>query len=127
MVIEKGSGFKWRLTGFYGHPETHRRIKSWRYLDTLNRQFSLPWLCFSDFNKILFAEEKSGGAPRSQQQMEAFRNIINKFGLKDMGYSRFDFTWCNQQKGDNRVYLRLDRALATPRWMEHFPNVRVQH
>lgn len=72
VVIEKGSGFKWRLTGFYGQPETHRRIKSWRYLDTLSRQFSLPWLCFSDFNKILSAEEKLGGAPRSQQQMEAF-------------------------------------------------------
>lgn len=23
VVTEEGSGFKWRLTSFYGHPETH--------------------------------------------------------------------------------------------------------
>ena len=87
----------------------------------------MPCLCFGDFNEILSVEEKLRGAPRSQQQMEAFQNIINKCGFKDMGYSGFDFTWCNQQEGDNRVYLRLDRVLATLRWMEHFPNVRVKH
>ena len=43
------------------------------------------------------------------------------------GYSGVDFTWCNQQEGDNIVYLRLDRAIATLDWLEHFPNVRVQH
>ena len=96
VVMEEGSGFKWRLTSFYGHQETHWRKESWRYLDTLNRQFHLPCLCFGNFNEILSVEEKLRGASRSQQQMEAFRNIINKYGFKDMGYSGFDFTWCNQ-------------------------------
>ena len=35
IVIEEVSGFIWRLTGFYGHPETHRRRESWRFLNTL--------------------------------------------------------------------------------------------
>ena len=65
VVTEEGSGFKWRLTGFYGHPKTHRRKESLRYLDTLNRQFHLPWLCFGNFNEILSVEEKLEGAPRS--------------------------------------------------------------
>ncbi|XP_023927230.1 uncharacterized protein LOC112038639 [Quercus suber] len=30
-------------------------------------------------------------------------------------------------EGNDRVYLRLDRALTTPGWIEHFSNVRVQH
>ena len=59
--------------------------------------------------------------------MEAFRNTIHKCGFKDLGFSGFEFTWCNQQEGSDRVYLRLDRALATPEWIEHFTNVRVQH
>ena len=33
----------------------------------------------------------------------------------------------NQQEGDNRVYLRLDRTLATSNWLEHFSNIKVQH
>ena len=53
IVTEEGSGFSWRLTGFYGHPETHWRRESWRFLNTLNNQFRLPWLCFGDFNEIL--------------------------------------------------------------------------
>ena len=127
VVAKERSGFKWRLTGFYGHPETHQRKESWRYLDTLNLQFNLPWLCFGDFNEIISGDEKRGGALRPQRQMDAFRNIINKCGFKDLGYLGFDFTWCNQQEGSDRIYLRLDRAFATLDWIEHFSNVRVQH
>ena len=68
-----------------------------------------------------------GGAPRPQHQMEAFRDIVSKCEFIDLGCSCFNFTWCNQQEGNNRVYLRLDRALATQDWLEHFPRVRVQH
>ena len=38
IVIKERSGFKWRITGFYGHSETHRRKESWNFLDTLNNQ-----------------------------------------------------------------------------------------
>ena len=27
-ITEHSNNFKWRLTGFYGHPETHRRYES---------------------------------------------------------------------------------------------------
>ena len=60
VVTEEASGFKWRLTGFYGHPKTQRRKESWRFLNTLKSQFRLPWLCFGDFNEILPQEEKLG-------------------------------------------------------------------
>ena len=64
VVTEEGTSFKWRIIGFYGHPETHRRKESWNFLNTLNSQFQLPWMCFEDFNEILSSEEKLGGPPR---------------------------------------------------------------
>ena len=127
IVTEEGSGFSWRLTSFYSHPETHRRRESWRFLNTLNNQFRLPWLYFGDFNEILSQEEKSGGALRPQYQIEAFRDIVSKCEFIDLDFSGFNFTWCNQREGYDRVYLRLDRAFATQDWLEHFPRVRVQH
>ena len=42
IINEEEHSFKWRLTGFYGHPETHRRYKSWHLLAFLNNQLHLP-------------------------------------------------------------------------------------
>ena len=98
-----------------------------RKLAALNRKFQLHWLCFGDFNEILSGEEKLGGALRSQRQMEGFREVVNVYGLKDLGYNSPDFMWCNMQEGDNRVYLRLDRGFATNDWISMFSGTRVLH
>ena len=127
IVTEQVSGFRWRITGFYGNPETHRRQDSWDELATLNRKFQLPWLCYGDFNEILSRDEKMGGAPRPQRQMDGFREVVNACGFKDLGYCGPDFTWCNMQEGDNRIYLRLDRAFATNDWINYFNRTRVLH
>ena len=42
VITEASSDYKWRITGFYGHPETHKRYKSWHLLAFLNNQFQLP-------------------------------------------------------------------------------------
>ena len=96
VVTEEGTGFMWRITGFYGHSETHHRKESWDFLNTLNRQYKLPWLCFGDFNEILSRKEKLGGASRPQQRMDSYRNVVDRCNFKDMGYCGPDFTWCNQ-------------------------------
>ncbi|XP_050249071.1 uncharacterized protein LOC126696357 [Quercus robur] len=127
IISEQVSGFKWRITGFYGNPETHKRQESWDELAALNRKFQLPWLCYGDFNEILSRGEKMGGAPRPQRQMDGFWEMVNACGFKDLGYSGPDFTWCNMQEGDNRIYLRLDRAFATNDWINYFNGTRVLH
>ena len=65
IVTEADLGIKWRITGFYGHPEAHKRKESWDQLKALNRKFQLPWICFGDFNEILFMKKKMGGVQRS--------------------------------------------------------------
>ena len=122
MVKEQGSNLCWRFTGFYGHPESHRRYESWQLLAFLNSQFQLPWLCLGDFNEILSITKKEGGAIRTQQQMDGFRRVINFCNFQDLGYCGADYTWSNMQEGNNSISLRLDRALATPDWVEKFGN-----
>ena len=68
-----------------------------------------------------------GGAPRWQMQMDGFTKVLNVYGFKDLGYSGPNFTWCNLQEGDNRVYLRLDRAFATNDQINMFNGTRVLH
>ena len=127
IVTEVSSSLEWRITGFYGHPQTHLRHKSWNLLSLLCSQMQLPWFCFGDFNEIVSMEEKWGGANRTQIQMEGFRNVINSCGFKDLGNSGPDYTWCNMQEGAGRIYLRLDRALAMCDKIEKFGEVKVHH
>ena len=127
VIKEHDSNFYWRITGFYGHLETYRRYESWQLLAFLNNQFQLPWLCLRDFNEILLINEKVGGATRTQQQMDGFRRVVNYCNFHDLGYCGSDYTWSNMQEGNNSISLRLDRAFATPEWVEMFGGLKVHH
>lgn len=59
--------------------------------------------------------------------MDKFRDVVNLYGFKDLGYSGTDYTLCNMQSGDSIVYLRLNRAFATSDWVDKFGEVRVNH
>ena len=50
-------------------------------------QLSLPWIVFGDFNDINHLDEKCGGAKRSADQMQAFRNALDACNLLDLGFS----------------------------------------
>lgn len=52
-VVHSGNGSLWRCTRIYGHPKTDQKQHTWTLLRRLVRLFSLPWLCFGDFNEIL--------------------------------------------------------------------------
>jgi hypothetical protein len=47
--IQLLGGVCWRFTGFYGHPEGHRKRKSWELLEKLHSLDNLPWLCMGDY------------------------------------------------------------------------------
>ena len=127
IVTDERSDCKWRITGFYGHPETHRRKESWEQLKGLNRKFQLPWLCLGDFNEILSMSEKWGGGQRPQKQIEDFRLAVDVCSFKDLGYTGSEFTWCNMQEDEDRIYVRLYRALATQNWIDIHKEARVHH
>ena len=127
IITVEPSEFKWRIIGFYGQSEMHRRKESWDQLKALNKKFHLPWLCLGDFNEILSVDEKIGGVQRTQKQMKGFRSAVNTCGFKDLGFTGPRFTRCNMQEREDRVYLRLDRALATQNWIDNYREVRVHH
>nr|POE66586.1 hypothetical protein CFP56_32795 [Quercus suber] len=42
IVTEEQSKKQWRFMGFYGHPETNKRMDSWRFLEELSTRSTLP-------------------------------------------------------------------------------------
>jgi hypothetical protein len=120
------SEFSWQLTGFYGQPNLALREESWKLLSYLGSINSMDWLYLRDFNEVLDSIEKYGGNPKSFQQLEPFRNVVEECRLGDLGFKGSKFTWCNYREGNEFIKERLDRALATPGWCYLFPNVEVE-
>ena len=59
--------------------------------------------------------------------MDDFREAIHQCRFMDLGYCGPEFTWYNMQEGESRMYLRLDRALATPDWVDHYKDIKVHY
>ena len=81
-VIDKGLESEWRLTGFYGEPKTARRFEAWDKLRRLNSNPKRPWLCCGNFSEIIRQDEKLGRATRSHNQMQQFRDVIDKIHVE---------------------------------------------
>ncbi|XP_062021202.1 uncharacterized protein LOC133737713 [Rosa rugosa] len=58
--------------------------------------------------------------------MDGFRDVVDVCGLHDMQFSGPKFTW-KGIRGGMEVRVRLDRFLASIRWMDCFPKSRVIH
>ena len=125
-MIREDDGFEWRFTGIYGEPKAEEREQTWRLMRTLKHQSDKPWICMGDFNEILLACEKEGGAPRPQAQMDRFKVALEFCDQHDLGFTGDPFTWRNHSH-DATKYIRerLDRAVATDSWCTRFPGFKV--
>ncbi|GJY42613.1 hypothetical protein Tco_0430826, partial [Tanacetum coccineum] len=66
----------------------------------LNQRQGEGWICFGDFNEILYAFEK--------YEMISFLYACNMCNLEDMDATSVKFTWSNSRQGCDNVKKRLD-------------------
>ena len=125
-IVNDGQEDSWRFTGIYGFLDSRRKVETWHLLCELNNKYNIPWVCAGDFNKILKGHEKLGGSPRREVEMDTFRAVVDELGFVAFGYIGKKFTW-RGKRGESMILERLDRAFATPSWLERFPATRVQH
>jgi len=128
MDVKGEDGFQWRFTGVYGEAQHGQKHKTWEDLRNLRVTPIKPWLCAGDFNEILLAHEKEGGRPKSQSDMDRFRDVLEECQLHDLGFEGDIFTWRNHShNAKDYIRERLDRAVANDLWRGHFPSARVIH
>ena len=59
--------------------------------------------------------------------MQVFRDCLDFYGFKDIGFTGLPFTWCNNRFDGPLVWVRLDRVVASVDWMLKFPSVSLHH
>lgn len=59
--------------------------------------------------------------------MENFRDALDSYGLRDLGFSGLPWTYDNKKPGRRNVKVRLDRGVADQEWMSRFGDASVTH
>ncbi|WJX47132.1 hypothetical protein P8452_33857 [Trifolium repens] len=113
----------WFFTSIYASPIETKRNILWNDLKSLARNIHEPWLLAGDFNDIVCAGEKKGGASASIRKCNTFKDRIDACNLIDMGAMGPKFTWRGPiYHGGQRIFERLDRALCNDHWRLKFPD-----
>ena len=95
-MVNPRIGDAWHFTSFYGALEVANREDSWSLLRHLGSQFEMSWVCIGDFKEITRLEEKLGGPICPKKQMQSFRDCLDFYSLKDLGFSGLPFTWSSK-------------------------------
>ncbi|GKD88084.1 reverse transcriptase [Tanacetum coccineum] len=93
--VKEDSNTIWRGTGIYGWPKQQDKHQTWNLLRFLRRHQIQAWLCFGDFNEILYAYEKMGRRGCNVSEMTSFLDACNFCNLEDMSACGVKYTWSN--------------------------------
>ncbi|MCI22403.1 endonuclease/exonuclease/phosphatase family protein, partial [Trifolium medium] len=122
LIIEDGEKGDWRLTCYYGYPERGRRKQAWDLLRELRGMSPLPWCVIGDFNDLLSQEDKRGLHPHPNWLCAGFQSAVNDCDLTDIKLEGYPYTWIKSRGTNHVIEERLDRALVSSEWLEHFSN-----
>lgn len=127
LIRNPGYGFLWRCTFVYGEPKTTDRHLMWELIRRIKPVSNALWLMMGDFNETLWSFEQFSARRRPEKQMMDFREVLSHCDLHDIGFLGRPWTYDNGQRGDRNVKVRLDRAVASPSWSNHFSEAKLLH
>jgi hypothetical protein len=70
----------------------------------------------------LSQSEKLGGRPINNSSTRNFKSFVDQLGMIDLGFAGNPFTWCNNRQGFASIKERLDRGLASQKWIHLYPD-----
>jgi exonuclease III len=116
-------GFDWACSGIYGPHSDLERIELWSELSMVRNRWASPWCAIGDFNVIRVPSERQGQSGFCLA-MVTFSDWIDSLHLVDLPLVGGQYTWCNGSSPPSMS--RLDRALVSSDWEEHFPDVLLK-
>ncbi|XP_074314437.1 uncharacterized protein LOC141649651 [Silene latifolia] len=127
LLVEKYNGLLWYLVLFYGAPSSHLRIPVLLELEKWMDNCNYPFLIVGDFNQVDMECDKVNKSQGPIRGANFFNIWKIRNELIDIPFKGPRFTWCNNRKGDERVYETIDKALGSRDWLSFFPDSGIKH
>ncbi|XP_074299609.1 uncharacterized protein LOC141630746 [Silene latifolia] len=118
LLVEKYNGLLWYIVLFYGSSSLSMRSSVLMDLEAWCGTSRYPFLIVGDFNQVEYGCDKLSSGQRPFGGAYEFNMWKIKNELVDIPFKGPRFTWCNNRKGDKRVYERIDKALGSTEWSE---------
>lgn len=83
----------------------------------------VPLLIAGDLNDVLVLNERMGHSQR--RNSDCFKNCIQECLLEDIKATGCFFTWNNKQKGERRVWAKLDHVMGNQKWQDAFESTKA--
>ncbi|KAK9683531.1 hypothetical protein RND81_10G148300 [Saponaria officinalis] len=83
------------------------------------------WIILGGFNVIIDVSERISSILHNLDDILAFNSCFLHYGLMDLQSSGCEYTWTNKQDGADRVWSKLDRAMASGSSLTKFPSTSV--
>ena len=126
-IMESEANVDWWFIGIYASTDDQIRRNQWEVIERRKVLWGQRWLISGDFNDIASNDEKWGGRRREEGSFRDFRLFIHQNGLIDLGFEGKPWTWSNQWTQEGEIRQRLDRALGSSAWSQHFDRATVKH
>jgi hypothetical protein len=123
MLLDKKTGFSWKLVVVYGSPYEDGKQAFIEELHDVMASWEGPTLIGGDFNLVRFASDKSNGII-NHRWADAFNDWVDQWVLIELNPPNKAFTWTNNQ--ENLIIAKIDRIFVTTEWESAFPLVRVK-
>ncbi|XP_074305914.1 uncharacterized protein LOC141641139 [Silene latifolia] len=120
-VVDKIRKTHFWFTLVYGFNEYNSRDSLWHRLRLYHNDMQGAWLVGGDFNSIMAADERIGGAPVTRAEMRAMPMAICDCELYDLNSTGSFYTWNNKHEYEEKVYSRIDRVFINEEWLNLFP------
>ncbi|XP_074318540.1 uncharacterized protein LOC141655353 [Silene latifolia] len=127
LLVKKYDGLFWYLVLFYGASELNLRSSVLNELDAWIESCTHPYLIIGDFNQVDCFLDKWSCNQNPIRGANEFVNWKLRNELIDIPFKGPRYTWCNNRKGDQRLYERLDKAIGSKDWLLYFPNTGIKH
>ena len=112
--------FVWACIGVYGPNDDGQWSFLWEELLRVRARCPMAWCLVGDFNIIKYPSERLG-CELFSPAMFAFSDSVESNSLVDLSLEGAFFTWFRDSSIPSMS--RIDRALVSLDWEEHFENI----